>query len=176
MSIVKKKGLLQKPLLLKKPDSIENPKIAQFRLLYQELSQKYGQDPLKFLNTHEVYIPVSIFLKELSGLELLVKFLRENLSYSNKDIALLLNRSEKTISQAYIQGQKKYPFPLTYKKQSLLVPLSVFRERKLSILETLVTYLKQHFDLTYAEIAQLLQRDQRTIWTVFKRGEVKCSA
>lgn len=174
--MVKKKGLQQKLLLTKRRESTENPQIAQFRLLYQELSQKYGRDPLKLLNADEVYVPVSIFLKELSGLELLVKFLRENLLYANKDIALLLNRSEKTISQAYIQGQKKYSSPLHYDQKGLLVPVSIFRERKLSVLETIVSYLKHHFNLTYAEIGQLLHRDQRTIWTVFKRGEVKCSA
>lgn len=170
--IVKKGGFVQKGSFFKDSDS----RVDQFRLLYQELSQKYGKDALSLLNRQEVYVPVSIFLKELSGLELLVKFLRENLSYTNKDIALLLNRSEKTIWQAYSHGQKKYSSSLHYDQQSLLVPVSIFRERKLSILETIVSYLKYHFNLTYAEIALLLHRDQRTIWTVFKRGEAKCSA
>jgi len=38
---------------------------------------------------------------------------------------------------------------------------------KLGILEAVVKYIKENFDLTYSEIADLLNRDQRTIWNVY---------
>ena len=125
---------------------------------------------------HEVLIPVSIFVKELSGLEIIVTFLKENQLYSNKEIAKLLNRSEKTIWQAYSFARKKYSSKLTYDEHSLLVPVTIFQKRKLSILESLVNYLKENFNMKYSEIGLLLHRDQRTIWTVFNRCEKKLGA
>ena len=50
---------------------------------------------------------------------------------------------------------------------------SIFRDRKLSILEVLVEYLKDKKELSYHEIAVLLNRDDRTIWTVYSRVKKK---
>ena len=56
------------------------------------------------------------------------------------------------------------------------IPLSVVCDRDVSIFETIVEYLKETYDLTYHEIAVLLNRDDRTIWTVYKRAQKKRSA
>ena len=52
------------------------------------------------------------------------------------------------------------------------VPLSIFKDRSLSVLETLVFYLKNR-GLSLKEISTLINRDQRTIWTVFNRAKKK---
>ena len=53
------------------------------------------------------------------------------------------------------------------------VPTSVFRDRNLKVLEALVTYLKEQQGMRYSHIAKLLNRDPRTIWTVYRKAREK---
>lgn len=57
--------------------------------------------------------------------------------------------------------------------ESVPIPSSIFHDRSLSVLEVLVAYLKDQKQLTFHEIARLLNRDDRTIWTVYTRGKKK---
>lgn len=57
----------------------------------------------------------------------------------------------------------------------LIIPASVLRDRRLSILESIVEYLHEHKNMRFSEISKLLGRDQRTIWTVYKRSKEKRS-
>jgi hypothetical protein len=59
------------------------------------------------------------------------------------------------------------------KSKTLNIPSSIFKDRSLSVLEILVEYLKEKKQLTYHEIAQLLNRNDRTIWTVYHRAKQK---
>ena len=53
------------------------------------------------------------------------------------------------------------------------IPSEIFRNRDLAVLESLVKYLRESLGLSYAEIASLLNRDDRTIWTVYSRAKKK---
>jgi hypothetical protein len=57
--------------------------------------------------------------------------------------------------------------------KSINVPTSVFKDRSVSVLESMVRFLKEKHNLTYHEIAVLLNRDDRTIWTVYSRVKKK---
>lgn len=59
------------------------------------------------------------------------------------------------------------------RKKSIPIPAYIFRDRSLSVLETLTEYLKEKKGLTYHEIAIMLNRDDRTIWTCYKRAKEK---
>jgi len=118
----------------------------------------------------EIYIPVALFQNKLTPLQIIVKYLKENLSKTNKQIALLLNRDPKTTWITYKSVKKKKP--LLAKEAGIQIPLSIFRNRKLSTLEALVRFLK-NLDIKYSEIARLLNKDQRTIWTVYSRAKKK---
>jgi DNA-binding CsgD family transcriptional regulator len=52
------------------------------------------------------------------------------------------------------------------------IPLSIFAAR-LSPAEALVKYLKEQEKLRYADIARLLNRDQRGIWCTYQRAQKK---
>ena len=52
------------------------------------------------------------------------------------------------------------------------IPASIFRARLLSVMESLVEYLKEK-GMKLSEIAALLNRDNRTIWTVYNRSKKK---
>jgi hypothetical protein len=56
---------------------------------------------------------------------------------------------------------------------SVSIPSYVFRDRTLKPLEAICEYLKEHEGLTIHQIAKLLNRDDRTIWTVYHRAKVK---
>jgi len=55
----------------------------------------------------------------------------------------------------------------------IAIPSSIFKDRKLSVLEIISEFLKEQEGLTYHEIAVLLGRDDRTIWTCYKRAKEK---
>lgn len=55
----------------------------------------------------------------------------------------------------------------------LLIPSYVFRDRSISVLEAAVEYLVKNERLSYHQIAVLLNRNDRTIWTVFSRVQKK---
>jgi hypothetical protein len=53
------------------------------------------------------------------------------------------------------------------------IPTFVFKDRDLAALEAVVVYLKDSLGYNYAQIAKLLNRDDRTIWTTYKRAKQK---
>jgi len=122
-----------------------------------------------------VLIPIDIFNNySLSSLGTVTKYMREELNCRFRDIALLLNRSQKTVWGAYEDSRKKMDSRFVLDKEiHLLVPSSVFRDRSVSFLEALTEYLKDNLSLRYCQIASLLNRDPRTIWTVYYRAKEK---
>jgi len=119
-------------------------------------------------------LPVSIFNnKELSALETITKYLKENLKLRYIDIAKLLNRDQRTIWVTYNNSKKKRQDSLNVEQSEYVVPLSIFSDRNLSVLENLVSYLKDNYDLRYVEIAGLLNRDERNIWGVYNKAKKK---
>lgn len=55
----------------------------------------------------------------------------------------------------------------------VLIPSSIFRNRNVAVLEALAQYLKEDAGMTYHQIAVLLNRDDRTIWTCYSRASKK---
>jgi hypothetical protein len=56
---------------------------------------------------------------------------------------------------------------------TIQIPTLILRDRGISVLEAIVEYLKDEKKLSYHEIAVLLNRDDRTIWTCYKRAKSK---
>jgi hypothetical protein len=55
----------------------------------------------------------------------------------------------------------------------MVVPLSVFSNRKVGPLEALSAYLHDEMKLKFSDIAKILKRDQRTIWTSYHNAKRK---
>jgi len=53
------------------------------------------------------------------------------------------------------------------------IPSSILKDRSLSVLEAIVEYLREEKGLTFHRIAVLLNRDDRTIWTAYRRAKEK---
>ena len=62
---------------------------------------------------------------------------------------------------------------ITKQEDNIDIPIFIFRDRSLSVLEVIVEYLKDKLNLNYHEIAVLLNRDDRTIWTCYNRAKKK---
>ena len=119
-------------------------------------------------------IPISVFNnKKLSALETICKYLKENINKSYHEIATLLNRNDRTIWTTYNNSKKKLAERFVIKESGISIPISIFKDRKLSVLESIAVYLKDELGLTLHKIATLLNRNDRTIWTVYNRGKKK---
>lgn len=152
----------------------DNKELEKFRFLLEQLTEEYIK---KFEQIQEEKkkdtIPANIFNKRLSPLETVTKYLKENLDFSFKEISKLLNRNHKTVWHAYKNSQKKYSTKFSDSKAKFVIPISKLKNRKYSILESIVAYLKENSELNYHSIAELINRDERTIWTVYNRYKKK---
>ncbi len=57
--------------------------------------------------------------------------------------------------------------------KEVVVPTYILKDRSVSVLEAIVEYLKNNEKLSFHEIALLINRDDRTIWTVYDRVKKK---
>lgn len=154
--------------------NFDNKEIEKFRFLLGELTEEYIKKFKEIYGAKKKdFIPTNIFNKKLSPLETIVKYLKENLDLSFKEIGYLLNRNQKTVWQAYKNSKKKYTLFFKGRDSKYNIPISFLKNRKYSILESVVAYLKENCGITYHQTALALNRDERTIWTVYKRAKEK---
>ncbi|MCK5283749.1 MAG: hypothetical protein KAK00_10190 [Nanoarchaeota archaeon] len=149
---------------------------SEFKQLYDRIKDRYNltaAELISRLEREEIIIPCSIFDDKLTILQALCKYLRENLDLSYQKIASLLDRNSRIVWRAYKSSIQIMHGQFVISDYSLSVPVSIFSNRKMSVFENLVVYLKEKRDLRYKDIALLLKRDERTIWTVYKRAMVK---
>lgn len=169
----------------------ESKNINESLSIIEGISKKHNVDLNQIadlLKNKEKYVsvPVGLFRSKLGPLEALVRYLKDVLEYPFCETAKMLSRDETTIWTSYSNSMKKSDKvivdldmkdisfeDLKVKKGELIVPLSLFSERRLSILETLCMYLRENFLLSYHNIGLLLERNDRTIWTVVNRATKK---
>ena len=117
---------------------------------------------------NENYVPLEIFLiKDLNPLEAIVKYLKENKSLKFSNISKLLDRDQRVIWVTYNNVKNK---PKISVKSKILIPTEIFQDGNLSILESVVKYLKESYNLSLSEIARALERDPRNIWKVYNNS------
>ena len=150
--------------------------VEMFSQLTERLKEKYNYSDEEILKlwSHEnsISIPVSIFSGKLSPAESLTKFLKENRDLTYKEISKLIGRDERSVWANYKRAFKKMPWPFDI-KDSVTVPVSIFSYNGKSILESLISYLKETRNLRNKKIAQLLNKNSANIWTVYNRAKRK---
>jgi len=152
----------------------KDPEFLRFKETYFKLKQKYGKEFDKFFRLEEDYlIPCSIFNKELSSLESVTKYLTENCGLRVSAIATMFNRTNKTIWQAQKTASEKLPKRFSQISSKFWIPASLFSERKLSVLENIITYMKTNYPLSFKQIAEITSRDITTVRTVYYRALAK---
>lgn len=126
------------------------------------------------LEGRQTLIPISIFSnKRLSALESIVKYLRENEGMSNADAAQVIGRSQAAVWITYRNASAKLGRRLRIETSDISIPTEVIASGRLSVLESISMHLHQKYCLSYRKIGELLNRDERTIWTVCSRARNK---
>ena len=144
------------------------------RLWNIETGQEFSKQLVKaHLRGEHTMLPVTIFSNDkLSPLETIVKYLREDEGLQNGKVALLLGRSPAAVWITYRNAVKKMSEKLVVGKTRIFISTELIAAGKLSVLET-ISYHLHDSGITYNKIGRLLNRDERTIWTVCNRARKK---
>lgn len=164
-------------LLIKRKKKKKSKKITEeniIQVLEEKLKERYNinieellMNISKIKQKEKINIPLDVFKQEIAPSESLCKYLKENKSLTFKEISKLLNRDQRTIWINYNNAIKK-------KKEKIIageeiIPIEIFSDRRLSILESLIYYLKER-QMKNIEIAKLLYKDSRNIYTLYSRA------
>ena len=125
------------------------------------------------LKAKQAGIPISAFKANLSGLEIVIKYLKEVEKKSFKEISKIINRKISTLYNTYNNSKIKFSDELDASDYSVCIPFDIFKNRKYSILESIAAYLKDKQDLSFTQISSLLNKNYNTIKTVYRRYYIK---
>ena len=74
----------------------------------------------------EIFLPISIFgNSNLSALEAITKYMKEEVGLRYRDIAFFLNRDERTIWGSYYSSKIKMPSRFVINDSALFIPCSL---------------------------------------------------
>jgi len=142
--------------------------------MVDRLRKKFNYSNQEVLNLlqEELLVPVEVFSSGLAPAEALTKFLKEECDKNFHEISLLINRNEKSVWQNYNRAMKKMPSRFAF-ASSLKVPVSAFKNNKLSVFESIVLYLKEQKQMKNFRIAKLLGKNPANVWSVYNRASGK---
>lgn len=148
------------------------------KILLQKSYQEYGLQLPELIKTfqeakEEASIPLSIFSSSLDPAEALYKFLKEQEHLSFQQIASELHRNQKSVWATYQRAGKKQKRILLVEEEKYFLPLSIFKKRRYSFLESIIFYLNTVYHLSNQQIAKLLRRTPNTIAVLAKRARDK---
>ena len=124
------------------------------------------------LSEESVALPLSIFgHKELGALEAIVVYLHDNCGLDYQRIGVLLNRNAIVVGNSYRAARRKFSGTLLAQSK-VSVPLSLFKDRTVSVQRRLVRYLHDECGMNFSEIGRNISRDPRTVWTAYHAGDV----
>lgn len=119
-------------------------------------------------------IPVSLFAETtLSALEVMTRYLHDIRKLKFSEMEKILGRDQRVLSTTYRNAKKKFPSEIKISSSKHYFPCHLLQNKQWSVLENIVHYLKQAYHLSNSEIATLLNKDPRTIWTVIDRIKKK---
>tara|TARA_Y100000310_G_scaffold287052_1_gene311702 strand:+ start:51 stop:548 length:498 start_codon:yes stop_codon:yes gene_type:complete len=132
-----------------------------------------NKELIQLIKTEGIVVPLSIFNEKNSSLEAITRYLKDILHLSYSEIAKETGRDERNIWHTYDRAVKKNPKKITPKISKYYLPISILKNKKLSVLETIIVYLKDNLKLSFSEISKVMKRNYRTIWTVYQRANKK---
>ncbi len=106
---------------------------------------------------------------ELGIMESVVKYLKEEFNLTYHQIAVLLKRDDRVIWATYNNSLKKRKEKLQASGPNVWLPLSIFSDCGKGPLEAISVYLKDSASMSFKRIGDLLNRDNRVIWTVYNK-------
>ena len=161
-----------------KGDKIDANTLNLLKSVIKVLKQNHAfslLDLVKLYNSvgkKEPIVPLSVFSTKLSPSEALCRYMKENLKLNYHEIAKLIGRDERSIWTSYHRALKKFSDPLPI-VSDYPIPISIFKDRSFSILESLTSYLSEEFSLKLSEMARLMNKSSPLVYTVLKRAKDK---
>jgi len=135
-----------------------------------------AEEILDILSGHQkedIRIPLAVFaVHQLGMLEIMATYLHDERKLTFQESAAALNRHVQTICSSYRRARQKYTKELPAAKSKILVPVSLFRNRAYTVLENLVSFLRE-YGLSNHQIAVMLKRRDSTISTIWQRYRKK---
>lgn len=122
----------------------------------------------KILSPTSFFLPVYIFQKNLGALESICKYLRDDLGLTSKKVSSLVGRTSSTVDVSYRKAMEKHPGRFVVRESGYTVPLSVLlSSKKFGVQEAIVGYFRDHYNLNFRQIADLLHRNYQTVRTAY---------
>lgn len=146
--------------------------IIRFMKMNQQLSLKELVSLYAEVSPEES-VPLSIFGKGLSPSEALCRYLKDDRGLSFHEIAALLNRDDRSVWTSYSRAVGKSCEPFVPGEDEIHIPVAIFQDRSLSILEHVVSYLRENYRYSNSKIARLTNKNPSSIATVANRAESK---
>lgn len=115
----------------------------------------------------DVMIPSSVFQSELSPMESIVKYLRENQGMSFSEMQPLLKRDQRVLAITYKRSKNKYSADLD--TAGFRIPLMIIND-ELSVMESIVYFLKTNVRMSYSDIGTSLGKNYHTVRTSYLRA------
>jgi len=115
-------------------------------------------------------MPAGVLNSGFHPLQAVVKYLKEEERMEIKHISILLNRNVQTIWTSYNMVRD---VKVSFKDSGIGIPLSVLSKTDCSILESAVHYLNSVHKLRLGQIAVMLGKSIKTVWTCNHRYMVK---
>ena len=148
------------------------------KAILQKMSREHNLQLPELIQTfqkakQEASVPLSIFTHSLDPAEAIYKFLRENEGFSFQKISLETNRNQKSVWATYQRAWKKKKQKFISTEEKYYFPLSLFKDRSYSLLESIILYLKITYNLSNPQIAKLLHRSPNCIAVLMKRARDK---
>jgi hypothetical protein len=118
-------------------------------------------------------IPLSIFSGKLNPSEAIAKYMHENLGFRICSIAKAIGRSENSVWMNYSRAKKRHRSPFKESQEGIMIPIASIATKDLSILESIIIYLRDKECLGNRECAKLLQKSETVLSTSYGRAKAK---
>jgi len=137
---------------------------AELQRFFQDLTVKAQKEG------PSIQIPITLISQQQIGnVGAVALYLRDTQACTVPQIAQLLNRSMPSIAASLRKGERQAKGKVLWSAEDFCVPIAVLADAKLSMCEAVVAYLREQCHLHPWRIAQMLQRDQRVIATIWQR-------
>ena len=120
-------------------------------------------------STNKITVPLSLFKGKINATAVLCKYLKEEKNLTYQEIGKRLNRDQRSVWTA-CRRAKGYTKPT---KDKYPIPLTIFSNRKLSVMEHITLFLHHTYKLTNPQIAKYLHKSPNSIAVLHKRAKVK---
>lgn len=153
----------------------KDEQMCLFRILFEKMrSDSSFEEITSIINSSAIEskhaVPISIFSTDLSPLESIVSYMKDNLQMRLKEISSALGKSESSVWLTYRNAKKK-KISLRI-DSSVVMPLDRFNHDN-SILENVVLFLIEHLGMKVKDVSSILNKSQSTIWTTYNRVRTK---